>query len=183
MLPAHRLLAPGTHGVALWRAVIPELDYPDVSAEMLGMTNSHASAIVILLALILAVLLFGSGAILSGIGWLLAAVVAIGIVWLVAVLVVRATRGVGDALKADREAGNYYSSLIGYIGMFGNFAVCGVAFLTKGEHEPFKHALGDIPLFWLPVALLLSSIPLSWIEKTFAARHRKSTPPNPPTTA
>ncbi len=129
------------------------------------MTNSHASAIVILLALILAVLLFGSGAILSGMGWLLAAVVAIGIVWLVAVLVVRATRGVGDALKTEREAGNFYTALIAFIGMFGNFAVCGVAFLTKGEHEPFKHALGEIPLFWLPVALLLSSIPLSWIER------------------
>jgi hypothetical protein len=124
----------------------------------------------ILLALILAILLFGSGAVLGGLGWLLAAVGAI-------MVLVMLCRWIGDGLEAlkvefegQKQNGTLYSSVLGFIGFVGNCAVAVLAYLLAEPGGQDRLDFEQVPLWWLPIVLFGLSFPLGWLEKV--VRHR-----------
>jgi hypothetical protein len=124
----------------------------------------------ILLALILAVLLFGSGAVLGGLGWLLAVVGAI-------IVLVMLCRWIGDGLEAlkvefedQKQKGTLYSSVLGFVGFVGNCAVAGLAYLLAERGGQNRLDFEQVPLWWVPIVLFGLSFPLGWLEKAVRRR-------------
>lgn len=76
------------------------------------MSNAHGMAIIVLLGLILAVLLFGGSAVLRGLGWLTSAVAIIAVIALVAFYAVAIFMKLLDELETQRLNGTLYSSIM-----------------------------------------------------------------------
>jgi hypothetical protein len=122
--------------------------------------------IAFLLFLILCVLLFGAGAVLSGLGWL--AVISVGLlVVLLAVLGSAAfIRGMHDEIATQRSQQRPWLYLIvGIPAVIGNFGVVALSWLQGGK-------IDAIPYWWVPVTILFASILVlalesanSWLPK------------------
>jgi hypothetical protein len=124
----------------------------------------------ILLALILAVLLFGGAAVLSGLGWLAAIVVAMIVVVVICRWIGDGLEALGVEFEAQKQNGTHLSSVLYFIAAVGNFAVFGIAYLLKEPREPMGHALEQLPLWWMPITLFALSFPLGWLEKSLRRR-------------
>ena len=121
--------------------------------------------IAFLLFLILCALLFGAGAVLSGLGWL--AFISAGLlVILVAVLGSAAfIRGVHDGIASERRQQRPWLYLIiGLPAMIGLFGIAFVEWVQGGK-------IGE-PYSWVPLALLIASMSVlalesanSWLPK------------------
>jgi hypothetical protein len=155
---------------------------PRVSKASPGhrMNESHSRIIIYLLAGILFVLLVGRTAAIDAATSAMWIVAPLGAVALVACAVVafakfcrRESALFRDEVLQDKHAGrpwlHYWVAIPGAIGNFVVFAVA-TLFWLKGEGT-FRDCLETVPLWWVPVLVLLASIPVRWI-KLLAARLR-----------
>jgi len=130
------------------------------------MNESHSRAIVFLLAAILCVMLFGAGAVLSGFGWMAGIGLVLGIVFVGVAVIAKFIGSFRDevvAAKSKREP--WLWLFVVWPAIIGNFIVCGIAALRWwGGNISFKDALGEVPYFWVPVALLFGAMGVSAIE-------------------
>src|SRR5262249_40932023 len=139
--------------------------------------RNHSRLIVILLAGILAVLLFGREATLGSIQTLFWVGLVLGIVTLLVLGTLSFIRSIGreaksyrEEVRRDREEGRpWLHTFIAWPGFIGNFLVLGVAGYWRYVEESCRTFTGDcleqIPYWWLPVTLLLVSVPISWLER------------------
>jgi amino acid permease len=149
--------------------------YGDFSAEGEGRWTAkkfeYGLIITILLGLILTVLLFGKGAVLTGLAWILGAAASIGAIWL-AIVIVRRTirvagrivRELGKDFQTQRKAGYWLSTPLMVAALPGSMIVLAAAYLIQGDGETFKQAPHHIPLWWLPVVLIMIGWPLRFVE-------------------
>jgi hypothetical protein len=140
------------------------------------MDRNHSRLVVILLAGILFVLLFGREAVISVLGnalWISTAIGAVIGIVLIILAAIRYTRQEArlyrEEVRRDREEGRpWLYTFIAWPGAIGNFAVFGFAAFSYFDHE-CRALKGDcleqIPFWWLPVLLLLISMPIMWLEK------------------
>lgn len=122
--------------------------------------------IAFLLFLILCVLLFGAGAVLSGLGWL--ALISVGLlVVLLAVLGSAAfIRSMHDEIATQRrEKRPWLFLIIGLPAMIGNFGVFAFCWLQGSK-------IDEVPYFWVPVVIVFASMLVlalesanSWLPK------------------
>jgi len=122
--------------------------------------------IAFLLFLILCVLLFGAGAVLSGLGWL--ALISVGLlVVLLAVLGSAAfIRNMHDEIATQRsEQRPWLYLILGVPAVIGNFGVFAVSWLQGSKFE-------EIPYYWVPVTIMFASMLVlalesanSWLPK------------------
>lgn len=141
------------------------------------MSKEHSRLIIFLLAGILAVLLFGREAMQGSLEVVFWIGLALGIVALAIWGIVALVRGVGREVKVyrqevrrDREEGRpWLHTFIAWPGIIGNFLVIGVAAYSRYVEESCSALLGDclqqIPYWWLPVVLLLGSMPIAGLER------------------
>lgn len=140
------------------------------------MDRGHSRLVVILLAAILFVLLFGRDAAIfafGGVFWFLLVFGAgFAIIWLIVAAIryaYREARSYREEVRQDREEGRpWLNTFIAWPGIIGNFAVLGFAALRYFDDECralMRDCLQQIPFWWLPVSLLLLSIPILWLEK------------------
>jgi hypothetical protein len=140
------------------------------------MDRDHSRWVIILLAGILFVLLFGREAAIGALGtafWIALVVGAvIALIWII-IATIRYTRRevklYREEVGRDREEGRpWLHTFIAWPGIIGNFAVFGFAGFRYFDNE-CRILLGDcleqIPFWWLPVSLLLLSIPIQLLEK------------------
>lgn len=119
-----------------------------------------------LLFLILCVLLFGAGAVLSGLGWL--ALISVGLLVVVLAVLGGAAllRSMHDEIATQRSAQRPWLFLIiGLPAVIGNFGVFAASTLRGIK-------IDAVPYYWLPVAMMLASMLLlalesanSWLPK------------------
>jgi hypothetical protein len=138
----------------------------------------------VLLAAILATLVFGLDAVLNGISIALAVVVVL--VFVIPVLAglgflfwVLARDAVVD-IKSDRQHGRAWRwRCVAYIGFLG-IAIDGLvgAWNAYQQHVLYSMAVEQIPFVGVPVFVALASFPLKWIE-TALIKLRKRNPPIP----
>jgi hypothetical protein len=111
-----------------------------------------------LLFLILCVLLFGAGAVLTGLGWL--ALISIGLlVVLLAVLgSVKFIRSMHDEIATQRsEQRPWLYLIIGMPAVIGNFGVFAFSWLQGGK-------IDAVPYWWVPATILFASMLVLAIE-------------------
>jgi uncharacterized membrane protein len=122
------------------------------------------------------VLLFGRGAAIALFGnafWIVLVVGAvIAIIWMIidAIRFVRREAKLyREEVSRDRDEGRpWLHTFVAWPGILGNFAVFGFAAFRNFDHECRAltgDCLQEIPFWWLPVSLLLLSIPIQWLEK------------------
>jgi hypothetical protein len=114
--------------------------------------------IAFLLLLILCVLLFGAGAVLSGLGWL--AVISIGLlVVLLAVLGSAAfIRSMHNEIATERSKQRPWLYLvIGLPAVIGNFGVFAFTWLQGSK-------IDAVPYYWVPVTLIFASMLVLGLE-------------------
>jgi hypothetical protein len=149
--------------------------------------RDHSRIIVILLAGILAVLLFGREAVQGSLQVLFWVVLGVGTVGLIVWAIIAFSRYMGREVRAyqaeirrHREEGQpWLHTYIACPGIIGNFLVFGVAAYSRYVEESCRLLMGDclqqLPYWWLPVSLLLSSIPIAGLERVFLYfRNRKT---------
>jgi hypothetical protein len=122
--------------------------------------------IAFLLFLILCVLLFGAGAVLSGLGWL--ALISVGLlVVLLAVLgSAKFIRSMNDEIAAQRsEQRPWLYLILGTPAVIGNFGVFALSWLQGGN-------IDAVPYWWVPVTIMFASMLVlalesanSWLPK------------------
>jgi hypothetical protein len=137
------------------------------------MRPEHSRIIILLLSGILAVLLFGRDAVLGSLNTILPVALAIGLVGLVAwalyalfAFLGRQAKKFGVEAKEERSQGRpWLHNFLTVPGMLGNFVVMGLAgwFWWAGDLR-FREALQLVPLWWVPVMVLLLGIPALWLE-------------------
>lgn len=139
------------------------------------MDKDHSRLIVILLAGILFVLLFGREAAIGALGsgfWVLLMIGSvIAIIWMIIAAIVYARKEVkvfrNDLRRAREEGQPWLWTYILGPGVIGNFAVVGFAafrYFFDNECRAFRSCLEQIPFWWLPVALMLLSLPILGLE-------------------
>lgn len=141
------------------------------------MSKEHSRIIIILLAGIFAVLLFGREAMQGSMQVVFWVGLAVGIVGLIGWATFAFFRYIGGEAKAyreevrrDREQGKpWLHTYIAWPGIIGNFLVFAIAGYSRYVDESCRALVGDclqqIPYWWLPVALLLGSIPIAGLER------------------
>jgi uncharacterized membrane-anchored protein len=136
------------------------------------MSENTGKAIVVLLALILAVLVFGKDALgqwfIWGVG-LFVVVAVVGGIWRFIVF------AYGDeyrkSMDESRENGGWpILTVLFWVGAAGNIVVLiWTLFLTFGAGIPFKEAFLEVPFFWVPLALIMSGYLLNefiqWLKE------------------
>ncbi|MGN6489255.1 MAG: hypothetical protein ACTHLT_15760 [Devosia sp.] len=121
------------------------------------MSNNTGKVIAVLLALILAVLLFGRDAVTPWL-WVAGVVLMVGcLLWLVWRFLVFAY---GDEVRKHfdetRAKGGSILLAVGFwIGCFLNAVVLLWAGILALNGVPFKEAFLQVPLFWVPLVLML----------------------------
>ena len=150
------------------------------------MDRSHSQLIVLLLAGIFAVLLFGREAVLGSLEGMVWISIAIGIpvllIWVIVAFVRylrREARAYREEARRDRDQGlPWLYKFAAWPGIIGNFLVLGVAAYRYFDNS-CRFFAGDclqtIPYWWLPVALLLASIPISAVEQIVVRLRRRNT--------
>ncbi|GEO18169.1 hypothetical protein [Microvirga aerophila] len=131
------------------------------------MNNDNNGAIVFLLAAILCVMLFGSAAVLSGIGTLMTigAVLSVGcfIIWGIARLFGAMRTEVATA-RTDRQPWLHFFLL--WPGIIGNVVVLGLAaMIWMDSSVRFKDAIQTVPYWWVPVAMMFTSLVVGLMER------------------
>lgn len=126
------------------------------------MNESHSSAIVLLLAAILCVMLFGAGAVLSGLWWIAIAGAILVAVFLVIALVAHLY---GSVTEARSEGRAWLYLLVGIPALIANFAAFCVAYLEAwSDGSSAGNALDDVPYAWIAPILLIASMVVAAIE-------------------
>ena len=141
------------------------------------MDRGHSQLIIILLAGIFAVLLFGREATLGSMQTMFWIGLALGVVALIVWAIIsfiryirRETKAYRDEVRRDREEGRpWLYRFAAWPGIIGNFLVIAVAGYSRYVEDSCRALLGDclqqIPYWWFPVTLLLASIPISALEQ------------------
>ncbi len=149
--------------------------------------RDHSRLIIILLTGILAVLLFGREATLGSmqtIFWIGLALGIVGsIIWAIIAFVRymrREAKAYRDEVRRDREEGRpWLHTFVAWPGIIGNFLVIAVAGYSRYVEESCRALMGDclqqIPYWWLPVSLLLASIPIAGLERIFLYFRKSNT--------
>lgn len=136
------------------------------------MNNSTLKVIAVLLALILAVMLFGRDAVLPWM-WVVAALLVVAfVVWLVWRFGVFAY---GDEVRKHldetrEKGGSVPLAIIGWVGAAGNVVVIIWAGILALNGVPFRDAFFQVPLFWLPIVTFMGTMALNGIIQWFKAR-------------
>jgi hypothetical protein len=142
-----------------------------------NLARDHSRLIVILLAGIFAVLLFGREVVFGSLQTAFWVGLALGAVALIIWAVVSLIRYTGKEAKAyraevqkDREEGRpWLHTYIAWPGILGNFAVFAFAGYKRFILESCRVLTGDcletIPYWWFPVTLLLGSILIAGLER------------------
>jgi hypothetical protein len=133
---------------------------------MSAMKVSHSRAIVFLLAAILSVLVFGANYFLIGVAWVAGIGAVIGIFLLVIAGISRIVRSLRAEIAAAKASGGPWVWIpVGYLAVIGNFTVGGVAaFDWMSRPITYKDALTQVPLWWVPVALMVCVVVVLLIE-------------------
>jgi hypothetical protein len=131
------------------------------------MNNDNSGAIVFLLAAILCVMLFGSAAVLSGMGTLMTigAVLSVGffIIWGTVRLFKAMRAGLATA-RAERQPWLYFFVL--WPGIIGNVVVFCIAALTWMDGGiRFMKAVETVPYWWVPAAMMFGSLVVGLMER------------------
>lgn len=152
------------------------------------MDRDHSQPIAFLLGGILAVLLHGREAALDSMETIFWVGLALGVVWLIVSAVVsfirytgRVANAHGAEVRRDREEGRpWLYRFVAWPGIIANFLVFGVAVYSFYAERSCRVLVGDclkqFSYWWLPMALLLASIPVSAVEQTviyFRKRNRE----------
>lgn len=130
------------------------------------MNNDNSGAIVFLLAAILCVLLFGSSAVLTGLGWVAGIGAVLAVIFLVIAGIACLFRSLRDEVASARvERKPWLWLFVAWPATIGNVAVVALAVLywLAGDVR-FKDALDEIPYFWVPVTALFASMIVAAIE-------------------
>ncbi|MET4514321.1 hypothetical protein [Bradyrhizobium sp. I1.7.5] len=122
--------------------------------------------IAFLLFLILCVLLFGAGAVLSGLGWLAVISIALLLVLLAVLGSVAFLRSIHHGIATERsEQRPWLYLVIGTPAVIGNFGVFALSWLQGGNVDA-------VPYWWVPVAIMFASMVVlaletanSWLRK------------------
>jgi uncharacterized membrane protein len=126
------------------------------------MSDEDSKTIIWLLWAILFVLLFGAGAFIHTLWW----VAGIGLVVGIVGFVWSAIRSVGETVAEEmREAKGEprIATTVGLTGAALNFVVliwAGVIASKQGIR--FSDALSEVPLYWMPVLMILGAYPVQW---------------------
>ncbi|MCW5681004.1 MAG: hypothetical protein KF794_08985 [Xanthobacteraceae bacterium] len=143
------------------------------------MDRDHSRIIIFLLGGILAVLLFGREVALGSVQTIFWVGLVVGIVWLIFWAIIATIRflkresvAYRDEVRRDREEGRpWLYTFVAWPGIIANFGVFGLAAYSRHIEGSCRALTGDclreIPFWWLPVCLLLGSIPIMWLEKLF----------------
>jgi amino acid permease len=150
------------------------------------MHRDHSRLIVILLAGIFAVLLFGREATLGSMQTIFWVGLVLGVVGLIVWATIAFVRYMGreakayrDEVRRDREEGRpWFHTFTAWPGIIGNFLMFAVAAYSRYVDESCRALTGDclqqIPYWWLPVTLLLASIPIAGLERVIRYFRRSS---------
>jgi hypothetical protein len=147
------------------------------------MDRNHSRLIIILLAGILFVLLLGREPAIEALGsvsWIMLVIgTVVAIIWMIiaAIRYVRREAIVySEEVRRDRDEGRpWLHTFILWPAAIGNFAVVGFAAFRYFDHECRRFTgdcLEQIPLWWVPVLLLLLSMIVEWLEKLFLRRQQ-----------
>jgi hypothetical protein len=130
------------------------------------MNNDNSGAIVFLLAAILCVLLFGSGAVLSGVGTVMTIGAVLTVGGLVVVGIARLFKSMRKEIStAQAEDKPWLYLFLLWAGGISNVVVFGLATLTWMDGNiRFGEALETIPYWWVPVGMLLVSLVVWLLE-------------------
>lgn len=108
--------------------------------------------IAFLLFLILCVLLFGAGAVLTGLGWLAVISVGLLVVMLAVLCAVAFLRSVHDGIAMERsEQRPWLYLVIGIPAVIGNFGIVALSWLQGGN-------IDAVPYSWVPITIIFASI-------------------------
>ena len=141
------------------------------------MDRDHSRLIIILLFVIAAVLLFGREATMGSMQTIFWIGLVLGFIALTVWAIVAFIRYMGREAKVyraevrrDREEGRpWLHTYIAWPGILGNFLVFAIAGHSRYVEESCRALVGDclqqIPYWWLPVTLLLGSIPIAGLER------------------
>jgi len=153
-------------------------------------SKEHSRIIIILLAGIFAVLLFGREVVQGSLQTAGIVGLTVGAIILVVTGIFMFVRYLSQEVKVYREdmqreraAGKpWLYMLIAWPGIIGNFLVFGIAaywwFIENSCRALMGDCLQSVPLWWVPVCFILISIPTLWIERAvshFAQRRRRDT--------
>jgi hypothetical protein len=127
---------------------------------------SHSRAIVFLLAAILIVLVFGAHYFLLGLAWVAGICAIVGIMFLVIAGFSRIISSLrAEVATAKADGGPWLCIPVGYLAVIGIFIVGGVAaFDWMSQPITYKDALTQVPLWWVPVALMVGGVVVLLIE-------------------
>jgi hypothetical protein len=130
------------------------------------MKSSHSRAIVFLLAAILSVLVFGAHYFRIGLAWVAGIGAVFGILFLSIAGVSQIIRSLrAEVATAKANGGPWLCIPVGYLAVVGIFIVGGVAaFDWMSRPITYKDALTQVPLWWVPVALMVGGVVVLLIE-------------------
>jgi hypothetical protein len=149
------------------------------------MDKGHSQLIVLLLAGIFAVLLFGREAVFGSMETMFWIGIVVGIPVLLIWAIVAFTRYLKREARAYRDEVRGYKRqglprfylFAAWPGIIGNFLVVGWAtyrYFIDNACRYFAGCLQEIPLYWIFGALLVLSLPISLIEQAIIRRRKRN---------